>query len=80
MIRGDHIYVRRRRRFSRYSHHGIDCGDGTVIHYAGEPGTVRRVERTSMDSFADGSEVFVRRYRRRLPVEEVMANAESRWA
>lgn len=78
MSRGDHFYVRRRRRFSRYSHHGIDCGDGTVIHYAGEPGTVRRVERTSIESFAEGSRVLVRPYRRRLPVEEVVANAESR--
>ena len=78
MSRGDHLYVPRRRRFTRYSHHGIDCGDGTVIHYAGDPGTVRRVERTSLDEFADGAEVFVRPYRRRLPVDEVIANAESR--
>jgi hypothetical protein len=78
MSRGDHVYVRRRRRFSRYSHHGIDCGDGTVIHYAGDPGTVRRIERTPMESFADGSEVFLRTYRRRLPVEQVVVNAESR--
>ena len=75
MSRGDHIYVRRRRR---YSHHGIDCGDGTVIHYVGAWGTVRRVERTSLDSFAQGSEVLVRQYRRRLPVEEILDNAESR--
>lgn len=31
-----------------------------------------------MASFADGSEVLVRSYRRRLSVEEVVANAESR--
>ena len=39
---------------------------------------MRRIERTSIESFADGSEVFVRHYRRRLPVDEVVANAESR--
>lgn len=78
MSRGDHLYVGRRRRFRRYSHHGIDCGDGTVIHFAGGPGTVRQVERTSIGSFADGSEVLVRSYRHRLPAEEVVANAESR--
>ncbi len=78
LSRGDHVFVRRRRFVSRYTHHGIDCGDGTVIHYAGGPGTVRRVERTSIDAFAEGSEVFVRTYRRRLPVGEVVANAESR--
>jgi Lecithin retinol acyltransferase len=75
MSRGDHVYVRRRRR---YSHHGIDCGEGTVIHYVGAWGTVRQVERTSLDSFAEGSEVLVRPYRRRLPVEEIVHNAESR--
>ena len=75
MSRGDHVYVRRRRH---YTHHGIDCGDGTVIHYVGSRGTVRRVERTTWESFADGSEVFVRRYRHRLPVDEIVENAESR--
>lgn len=75
MSRGDHIYVRRRRR---YSHHGIDCGDGTVIHYVGAWRTVRRVDRTSLDLFAQGSQVHVRPYRRRLPVEEIVENAESR--
>jgi len=75
MSRGDHVYVRRR---GRYSHHGIDCGDGTVIHYVGAWGTVRRVERTSLGSFAQGSEVMVRQYRRRLPVEEIVDNAETR--
>jgi hypothetical protein len=78
MSRGDHIYVRRRRLLTRYSHHGIDCGDGTVIHYAGGPGTVRRVARSSMESFAGGSPVFARRHRRSLPVDEVIAKAESR--
>jgi Lecithin retinol acyltransferase len=78
MSRGDHVYVRRRRLISRYTHHGIDCGDATVIHYAGDPGTVRRVERTSMEEFAVGAQVFVRPGRRQLPAEEVVANAESR--
>lgn len=78
MSRGDHVYVRRSRRFTRYTHHGIDCGDGTVIHYDGGWGTVRRVERTSWDSFANGSEVLVRQYSQRLPADEVVANAESR--
>jgi hypothetical protein len=75
MSRGDHVYVRRRRH---YTHHGIDCGDGTVIHYAGDRGTLRRVERTPWESFADGSKVHVRRHRQRLPVEVIVRNAESR--
>lgn len=74
MSRGDHVYVRRRRH---YSHHGIDCGDGTVIHYVGPRGSVRKVERTSYDVFASGDEVLVRSYRTRLPVDEIVRNAES---
>jgi len=75
MSRGDHVYVRRR---GHYSHHGIDCGDGTVIHYVGERGTVRRIGRTSWESFAGGSTVLFRTYRTRLPVDEIVCNAESR--
>jgi hypothetical protein len=75
MARGDHIYVRRGRR---YTHHGIDCGDGSVIHYIRPGGAVRRVDRTSMDEFAMGSPVKVRTHAQRLPVEETIENAESR--
>ncbi len=75
MTRGDHLYVRRR---PHYSHHGIDCGDGTVIHYVGPRGATRRVERTSYDVFADGDRVRVRAYKQRLPVEEIVRNAESK--
>jgi hypothetical protein len=78
MSRGDHVYVRRWARLNRYSHHGIDCGDGTVIHYVGGLGTLRRVERTSWPAFAGGSQVLVRDHRDRVPVEEIVANAESR--
>jgi len=75
MARGDHVFVRRGRR---YTHHGIDCGDGSVIHFVRVRGAVRRVERTSMAAFAEGSSVQVRPYRERLPVDEIVANAESR--
>jgi hypothetical protein len=60
MARGDHIYVQR--LGGVYSHHGIDCGDGTVIHLTafrrGAPG----VERIALDQFAEGGEVKVRDY------------------
>src|SRR6266508_3174539 len=75
MSRGDHIFVRRRRR---YSHHGIDCGDGTVIHYVGSRGSDRYVARTTVEVFAAGSEVLVRSYEWRLSAEEAIRNAESR--
>lgn len=54
MARGDHIKVRRWRGV--YAHHGIDMGDGTVIHLAGEPlhGRGARVCRTDMAAFLRG--------------------------
>ncbi|MBZ5740562.1 lecithin retinol acyltransferase family protein [Nocardioides mangrovi] len=78
MPRGDHVYVRRR----HYSHHGIDCGDGTVIHFARVRRAFReverRVERTSLEGFARGRRVRVRTYRTRLPIEQIIRNAESK--
>ncbi len=54
MARGDHIKVRR--WAGLYAHHGIDMGDGTVIHLDGEPFRSRRsqVRRTSMADFLAG--------------------------
>lgn len=75
MARGDHVYARRGRR---YSHHGVDCGDGTVIHYVGPPGGVRYVARTPMNDFAAGSVVKVRPHARQLSADETIRNAESR--
>jgi hypothetical protein len=75
MARGDHIYVRRGRR---YTHHGIDCGDGSVIHFVGPRGSIRHVARTPLAVFSAGSKIEVRTYERRLPAEETIRNAESR--
>lgn len=75
MARGDHIYVRRGRY---YTHHAIDVGDGTVIHYTGTAASGRRVERSSLESFACGGPVYVRAYRSRLSPEEIVGRAESR--
>lgn len=75
MARGDHIYVQRGRR---YSHHGVDCGDGTVIHYVGPRGSTRYVARTPLEAFAAGSPIKVRPHGRRLSANETIRNAESR--
>jgi hypothetical protein len=56
VAKGDHIWVRRR----GYTHHGIDAGDGTVLHYAGYPGLRNanaKIERTTLGQFAKGGEV-----------------------
>jgi hypothetical protein len=56
MARGDHLYVLR--GYGAYTHHGIDCGDGTVIHYKeGEA-----IARTSMAFFSRGEQVGVQVY------------------
>jgi hypothetical protein len=62
MARADHIMVPR--LGGVFVHHGIDCGDGTVIHFTGRTWTTpRSVQRTSMREFARGAEVAVRDYR-----------------
>ena len=67
MARGDHIFV----HCLGYSHHGIDLGDGNVIHFDFHPwqalsrklATVRRPEirKMSMESFSQGRKIVVRR-------------------
>lgn len=57
MARGDHIRVRR--LGGVYSHHGIDMGDGTVIHFDGHP--FRRkdvlVRQSTMEEFLAGGQL-----------------------
>lgn len=61
MAFGDQIYVWR--NFSNlegvYQHHGIDVGDGSVIHYR-KPSEI--IEQTSFDTFSKGNTVYVREY------------------
>ena len=60
MARGDHIFVR---RFGGvYSHHGIDCGAGKVIHYTGYTPLQSEVRETSIEKFMNGGEVETRDY------------------
>lgn len=82
MSRGDHIYVHR--KFWLYSHHGIDCGDGEVIHFAGEPGAkwsqgkaAATVTRTTMDDFLAGGRLRVRHYGVRNDPDTTVLMAES---
>ncbi len=76
MARGDHIYVHRH----GYTHHGIDCGNGTVVHYTGEVGQKANasVRRTPIDQFAKGSVIKVREYGTCDPPDIVIQRAESR--
>ncbi|KAA8499362.1 hypothetical protein FVE85_6947 [Porphyridium purpureum] len=71
-----------------YWHHGIDCGDGTVIHYTGIDGVksmnLGRIGRTAMTEFQWTSpRVHIVEYtgtqrRKLLPPDEVVERAESK--
>jgi hypothetical protein len=78
MARGDQIYVMREFMGlpGLYEHHGIDCGDGTVIHY--RKTEVARISRTSMAEFAMGQPVYVKRYSTSYLPDVVVQRAESR--
>jgi hypothetical protein len=83
MARGDHIFV-----YSLgYSHHGIDCGDGRVVHFDYGPGRkltsalraeTPRVSEVSLDQFARGRPVNVRQYRVCDSAHVVIARARLR--
>ena len=61
MAKGDCIYVYR--NFGQlkgvYKHYGIDCGDGTVIHYR-KPSEI--IEQTSLATFSKGNPIYVAEY------------------
>ena len=78
MARGDHIKVRRKNGL--YTHHGIDMGDGTVIHFSGEPfrqdeASICRV--TLAEFLAGGRSVVVLHRGTELTPDEVVAAAEA---
>jgi len=78
MAAGDHIRVPR--LGGLYYHHGIDIGNGRVIHFSGEPlhpGNAVVCE-VSMDTFLEGALAEVVMYENALPPEETVRLAQSR--
>ncbi|AOY80071.1 lecithin retinol acyltransferase family protein [Moorena producens JHB] len=78
MARGDQIYVFQKfiNLEGVYQHHGIDCGDGSVIHYRKNTETI---ERTSLATFALGeTKIYVRQYSVCLIADVVIRRAKSR--
>jgi hypothetical protein len=75
MVCGDHILVRR----GLYEHHGIDLGDGTVVHFSGgQEGWQKarsRVQRTPIEDFARGGAVEVLPYEGLDPARDAAACA-----
>ena len=84
MARGDHLFV----HCLGYSHHGIDCGDGNVIHFESDPwrklaGSASSthqpcIRETSVEHFSQGREVFVREYDLSDDPDKVYHRAKSR--
>lgn len=79
MARGDQIYVVRPffNLEGVYEHHGIDCGDGSVIHYSKREDTAT-VRRTSFAAFTWGKPIFIRTYPTNYIAETTVQRAESR--
>ncbi len=84
-MRGDHIFVSATVAGIPFEHHGIDMGDGTVIHLAPEGGariTLRdttdrfTVRRDSMEIFSRGKSVSNFKHTDCVPLEQVAENAE----
>jgi hypothetical protein len=83
---GEHIYVKGTVRGIPFEHHGIDMGDGSVIHLAPETGprvTLRdstglfSVRQTTLLEFSGGREIQVRRHFNRLDDDSIAENARS---
>ena len=58
MAKGDRVYAYRNlwQLDGLYQHHGIDCGDGTVIHYRKPSETI---EKTDLATFSQGNPIYV---------------------
>lgn len=70
-MRGDHLSV----HYKGFYHHGIDVGDGTVIHMSREHGGI---VHTSYREFADGKKVHVENSPRSYDRKQVIKRAKSR--
>lgn len=79
MARSDQIFVMRPLAGigGVYQHHGIDGGDGTVIHYR-KMGDDAQVERTSLETFSWGNRIHTVYHGTVDADDVVMARAESR--
>ncbi|MBD2428042.1 lecithin retinol acyltransferase family protein [Phormidium sp. FACHB-1136] len=79
MARSDQIYVMRPLVGINgvYQHHGIDYGDGTVIHYR-KMGNDAQVERTSLETFSWGQPIYPVYHAEVDADDVVIARAESR--
>lgn len=80
MARADQIYAMRHFGAMQgvYEHHGIDCGDGTVIHYRKPEGRDAIISMTTHESFAQGGRIYLKRQPVCLIADDVIERAHSR--
>lgn len=71
MAAADHIFV----SHGLYTHHGIDWGDGTVVHLSRASGQIGRI---SFDEFVAGRRLQLRLWPLADEIELVLERAESR--
>lgn len=76
MARGDQVYAFREIVGIPYEHHGIDCGDDTIIHYS--KASEAQIARTSRRDFARGSVIYSKQSATAFIPEVVVERAESR--
>ena len=76
MARGDQIYAIREIVGIPYEHHGIDCGDNTVIHYS--KSDEASIARTTREQFARGSRIYTKSQPTAFIPDVVVDRAESR--
>ena len=76
MAKGDHLVVGR----GGYSHHGIDLGNGQVIHYIGDKSSKIKaaVKIESMQKFAAGGRVYPGSSKTKYSRDEIVRRAKSR--
>ena len=72
--RGDHLWVQR----TGYRHHGVDLGDGQIVHYSGSLTRPGAISITSTAEFTQGALFHVVQHESRLSVEETVHRARSR--
>jgi len=79
MALGDQVYAMREVAWvpGMYEHHGIDCGDESVIHYY-KGSEVPTVTRTPRELFARGGRIFVKPRATAFLPHLVVQRAESR--
>lgn len=70
-MKGDHLYVERALlgvpvKAAAYTHHGIDLGDGRVVHFDGEPTRVKDacIKISTLEDFRIGAKVRIRRHKK----------------